>query len=223
MTKTLEDQADGESIHARIIEDIATGNFPGGARLKISDLAARYETSTNPVREALRILQGEGYVEFEANKGATVRRIDFNTVRDTYEVLRLIEPYFVGWFAEYATEAAIAELEQIQDRIEAATDLTRRVITPLDNLFHNHMADFHYNKRAAALWKSQRAALQVFTFRLPIGRSRHKSICEEHRALIAACRNHDPDRATEVIRVHIDHAGQHLYEQIRMRDLAEAP
>ncbi|OLP59689.1 hypothetical protein BJF93_07280 [Xaviernesmea oryzae] len=223
MTKQSEPPVDDETIHARIIDDIASGYFAGGARLKISELAERYQTSTNPVREALRILQGEGYVEFEPNKGAMVKRIDFNTVRDTYEVLRLIEPYFVGWFAEYATEQAISDLEAIQEKIEATTDMTRTVITPLDNAFHNRIADFHYNKRAAALWKSQRAALRVFTFRLPIGRSRHKAICEEHSALIAACRDHDPERATAVIRLHIDHAGQHLYEQIRMRDLQNEP
>lgn len=216
--KHPESTIESDNIYSRLLEDIASGYFPSGARLKISDLATRYEASTNPVREALRVLQGEGYVEFEPNKGATVRQIDFNTVRDTYEILRLLEPYFVAWFAEYAEDKHIDELEQIQIELENIPDPIRDNITDVDHKFHNYIADLHYNKRAASLWKSQRAALRVFASRLPIGRSRYKAITQEHRMLIETFRSHDPAKAAEVIRTHIEHAGQHLYEQIRMRD-----
>lgn len=218
MLKHSDTATDGDDIYSRLIEDIVSGHFPGGARLKISDLAARYETSTNPVREALRVLQGEGYVEFEPNKGAMVCQIDFNTVRDTYEILRILEPYFVGWFAEYSEEKHIDELEKIQVELESIADPIRDSITDIDHSFHNYIADFHYNKRAISLWKGQRAALRVFAARLPIGRGRYKAICQEHRMLIEAFRSHDAAKATDVIRTHIEHAGQHLYEQIRMRD-----
>ncbi|SCB36578.1 GntR family transcriptional regulator [Rhizobium hainanense] len=218
MLKHPEAMSDSDDIYSRLIEDIASGHLPGGTRLKISDLASRYESSTNPVREALRVLQGEGYVEFEPNKGAMVCQLDFNTVRDTYEILRIFEPYLVEWFAEYSEEKNIDELEKIQNELENITDPARDNVTDIDHRFHNYIADFHYNKRAVSLWKGQRTALRVFAARLPIGRSRYKAICQEHRMLIEAFRNHDANKASEVIRTHIEHAGQHLYEQIRMRD-----
>ena len=44
-------------------------------RLVVTDLARRHGTSTNPVREALQLLRGEGFVIFVANRGARVRPI----------------------------------------------------------------------------------------------------------------------------------------------------
>src|SRR4051812_32424152 len=43
-------------------EDILEGRIAAGSRLKVSEIAARYATSTNPAREALQGLEGEGLV-----------------------------------------------------------------------------------------------------------------------------------------------------------------
>ncbi len=64
------------SIYARIREDIIEGRIAADSRLKVRDLAARYDVSTNPVREALQQLRGEGFVVISPNRGARVRTID---------------------------------------------------------------------------------------------------------------------------------------------------
>ena len=73
--------------------DIVAGRLRPGARLKIAELAARYDTSAIPVREALQQLQGEGIVTFIANRGASVRTIDENFIRNIHEICALIEPF----------------------------------------------------------------------------------------------------------------------------------
>ena len=60
-------------VYSKIREDIIEGNIPADSRLKIRDLAARYGVSTNPVREALQQLRGEGFVIITPNRGARVR------------------------------------------------------------------------------------------------------------------------------------------------------
>ncbi|MEM7464685.1 MAG: GntR family transcriptional regulator, partial [Pseudomonadota bacterium] len=68
-------------ISDRIREDIVNGRFSGGARLKLAELAELYSTSHMPIREALRILNGQGLVEFTPNSGMRVREVgmDFMT------------------------------------------------------------------------------------------------------------------------------------------------
>ena len=78
----------------------------------------RHGTSTNPVREALQLLRGEGFVVFTPNRGARVRPIDQDFVRDIYEIGVLIEPALTRWFVGMATHEDIAELERIQALIE---------------------------------------------------------------------------------------------------------
>ena len=84
--------SEGASLYELIREDIIEGRLAANERLVAADLAERYGTSTNPVREALQLLRGEGFVIFAPNRGARVRPIDQDFVRDIYEIGVLIEP-----------------------------------------------------------------------------------------------------------------------------------
>lgn len=212
--KVMSDQLD--NLHERLLDAISTGVLAGGQRLIISDLAEMFATSTNPVREALRHLQGQGLVEFETNRGARVLRGDDHAIRDTFEILRLLEPYFVSWFAEFSTTEERARLTKIEDQIEDGQPPVASRLTDLDQQFHALIADFHYNKRAVALWRSQRAALSAYSSHLPVSGTRIKAVHIEHRALLAAFDAHDPAIAAQTINLHIENAGRHLYDQLRL-------
>ena len=110
--ETLEQQA---SVYEMIREDIVSGRLGPNERLKVADLAEHYQTSTNPVREALQQLRGEGFVLIEPNRGARVRPIDADFVRDIIEIEMLIEPALTRWFVSIVSDADILELERIQE------------------------------------------------------------------------------------------------------------
>ena len=82
----------GASVYELIREDIIEGRLRANERLVVTDLARRHGTSTNPVREALQILRGEGFVIISPNRGARVRPIDQDFIRDISEIGVLIEP-----------------------------------------------------------------------------------------------------------------------------------
>ena len=110
--------SEGASLYELIREDIIEGRLAANERLVVTDLARRHGTSTNPVREALQLLRGEGFVTFLPNRGARVRPIDQDFVRDIYEIGVLIEPALTRWFVNMATVEDITELERIQVLIE---------------------------------------------------------------------------------------------------------
>lgn len=207
-------------LYDRMLDDIVAGQFKSGQRLKISELAERYETSTNPVREALRQLQGEGFVEIEHNRGATVRKTDADSVRDVHEILQVLEPYFVSWYAEIASPSQIEKLKQIQEQIEALPNGAedRSEFTKLDTQFHNLVYSSHYNQRAIQLWRTLRRNLHAFTVKIPLSPRRQSMVIDEHRELIDAFNVHDVSRAREVIVRHIAGAGDQIYKQLRIRD-----
>ena len=62
-------------VHKAILSDIVNGTFAPGSRLKVAELCKRYGSSQMPIREALQLLQGEGFVVMSPNKGASVRPI----------------------------------------------------------------------------------------------------------------------------------------------------
>jgi DNA-binding GntR family transcriptional regulator len=196
------------SVYEMIREDIITGQLEPNARLKIADLAAMYRTSTNPVREALQQLRGEDFVVMEANRGARVRPIDENFVRDIIEIAALVEAALTKWFVSIATDPDIVELEAVQAEIEALNFTDPKRHGQLDTRFHQIIYDRHYNRHAADLWWKHREILRAISLRYPIALTRRVSVLREHRELIDTIRAQDPERAAAVITAHVEGSGQ---------------
>lgn len=203
------------SIYEVILDDICRGTLSAGQRLKVSDLTARFGVSASPVREVLRRMQGEGFVDIEPNRGASVRQINASAIQNTYEVLELLEPYFVAWFAEHVDSSAVDQLEAIQDKIEANGGGDQYRFRQLDVEFHGLICDAHYNSIGANTWRRLRTALVVHSSGLTLSKARIRAIMSEHRELIAAFRNNDAPRADQVIRKHLRGSFVQFSQQLR--------
>lgn len=208
---SLEHQA---SVYEMIREDIISGRLESNERLKVADLAERYGTSTNPVREALQQLRGEGFVLMEPNRGARVRPIDADFVRDIIEIEVMIEAALTRWFVSIANDADIVELEAIQAEIEQNNFDDRLRHGQLDTRFHQFIYDRHYNRHAAELWWKHREILRAISRRFPTSLSRRVSVLKEHRELIERIRAQDADGAAAVVARHVEGSGRHIIEQM---------
>src|SRR3954451_3898009 len=91
-------------------DDIIAGQLPFGSRLRIEELALRYGVSHMPVREALRVLHGEGLVVIEPNRGARVRPIYRGFIEDVFDVRCAIETMLARRAAERRTPAHLVRL-----------------------------------------------------------------------------------------------------------------
>jgi len=202
------------SVYEMIREDIVSGRLGSNERLKVAELAERYETSTNPVREALQQLRGEGFVLMEPNRGARVMPIDENFVRDIIEIEVLIEAELTRWFVSIANDADIVELEKIQAETEENNFEDRVKHGLLDTRFHQFIYDRHYNRHAANLWWKHREILRAISRRFPTSLSRRNSVLKEHRDLIDAIRAQDADTAAAVVAAHVQGSGRHIIEQM---------
>lgn len=202
------------SVYEMIREDIISGRLEPSARLKVAELALHHKTSTNPVREALQQLRGEGFVVMEPNRGARVRPIDEAFVRDIIEIEVLIEPALTKWFVSIVTDADIADLEAVQAEIEALNFRDPALHGRLDTKFHQLIYDRHYNRHAAELWWKHREILRAISRRFPTSLSRRVAVLREHRELIACIRRQDAEGAAAVVARHVEGSGRHIIEQM---------
>jgi DNA-binding GntR family transcriptional regulator len=207
-------QANVQSLHRLIREDIVEGRLEPGARLKTAELAKRYGTSTNPIREALHHLQGEGIVVISPNRGARVRPVGEDFVRNIYEIRALIEPYLTRWFVDYATEQEIEKLEVLQRQIDDVQNDYKRYWRANEQ-FHNIIYGRHYNREAVELEFRQREVLHILSRRFAISRARWQAVSREHWGIIEAIKRHDADEAARITEQHVRGACQHLIEQMR--------
>jgi len=214
--------AEGDSIYNLVREDIIEGRLKANERLIVADLAKRHGTSTNPVREALQLLRGEGLVVMEMNRGARVRPIDQDFVRDTYEIGALIEPALTRWFVGMATHEDIDELERLQALIEENNFADRVLHSELDTAFHTVMYERHYNKRAAELWWRHREVMRAVSRRFNFTLARRATVIREHRELIACVKAQQDDEAAKIIALHVEGSGRHVLEHMRALNAARA-
>ena len=214
--------SEGASLYEVIREDIIEGRLEANERLVAADLARRHGTSTNPVREALQLLRGEGLVTFAPNRGARVRPIDEDFIRDISELTGLIEPFLTRWFVGMATDENIAELERLQALIEENAFRDTILHSELDTAFHTVMYERHYNRHAAEMWWKTREVLRAVTRRMDYTLARRAAVLRDHRELIQHIKAQDADRAAETIARHVTGSGRHIVEQMRAQKMQRA-
>jgi DNA-binding GntR family transcriptional regulator len=119
---------------------ILGGAIGPGERVRQEDVAQQLGASRIPVREALRMLEAEGLVEHEANKGARVPRLSGHEVDVMYRMRERLEPLAIAESIPNLDDADLRRLEELQERIEALppgslTDGVGRFLE-LDREFH---------------------------------------------------------------------------------------
>jgi DNA-binding GntR family transcriptional regulator len=181
-------------------EDILTGRIPGGSRIKVSDIAARYDTSTNPAREALQGLEGEGLVIITPNRGARVRVVDEDFVRNIFDLRHLLEPYIMRDFAEFATESDIAQIEALQQACDAAVKAGNYME------FHVAIINRHHNLEAVRIMKQHAAWIRSLSRKNPLTLANMRRSNREHWQMIEAIKHGDPAAAVAAMTEHVEHS-----------------
>ncbi len=101
-----------DELADRIRVEVMTGRLGIGTRLLQESLAADFEVSRTPVREALRKLESEGLIEVIPNRGAIVRGPTAREIREGYLVRAELEGLAAELAAEWITDAELRALEE---------------------------------------------------------------------------------------------------------------
>lgn len=195
------------AVSARVADHlrdaILTGVIRPGERIRQEDVADRFGASRLPVREALRILEAEGLVEHERNKGARVPRLDMHEVDVVYRMRERLEPLALLESMPGLDRAALQRLDEIQTRIEANSDVHE--FLALDREFHLlsysacHITPL--TGTVTRLWNStqhhRRAFMQMG------GPGRAWVVNAEHRLLLDAIARQDAYDAEQHLAGHI--------------------
>lgn len=113
---------------AALREAIHEGVLPPGARLRQEELSAVFDTSRIPVREALRMLEYEGFVTSEPRRGFVVTALDADQLEEVYELRSVLESHAVRAAIPLLTDLDLADLSRLYDEMETADDPDVRLL-----------------------------------------------------------------------------------------------
>jgi DNA-binding GntR family transcriptional regulator len=180
-------------------EQIVTGAFPAGARLRQADIARQLGVSTTPVREAFRSLSSEGLVQLDANRGVVVRSLSLEECLEIQELIVVVESdnllHSIPRIGAEDLDAAESILKSMS-RAGARRSLLNRD-------FHLALGRPSGRERALQLLHE---LLTLSALHVPVDAQRidgrREQAAGEHRALLQAARAGDAERAAEVLREH---------------------
>ncbi|MBT2512369.1 GntR family transcriptional regulator [Arthrobacter sp. ISL-30] len=185
-----------DTIRSRIFE----GHYAPGTRLVERDLAAEFNVSRLPVREALRMLRQEGLIRDRASRGMEVGGLSAKDVEDLFDVRTSLEVLACRLAAARATAQDLEHLSGLLD--EAERSLAKGAIMDA----HRANSEFHDAITRIANNDFLRSALEPLQGRMH-WLFRHVSdlpeLIQEHRDLYAAIASGDPERAAAQSAWHI--------------------
>ena len=185
--------------------DILSGTLPPGERLVEIGLSERYDVGRAAIRAALVELQGEGLVEREANRGATVRRVSLVEAIEITEARGVLEGLVARLAAERATDDERAELVSIVAEMDAAVTAGDPTgYSELNRIFHRRLREVSRHQVATVLVDNLRNRAVHHQFRLAVVTGRAEESLEQHRAVAQAVAAGDPDAAEAAMRDHLD-------------------
>src|SRR5262245_36270823 len=102
-------------IAKTLSNDIDNRRIKQGAILLERDVAARFDVSKTPAREALAILCAEGLVQLFPRRGYVVRTLDLTQVMDTFDLRLILEGAAAQRAARNLNEAQLDQLDRLKE------------------------------------------------------------------------------------------------------------
>lgn len=181
---------------------IFRGEFPPGSRLNIADLATQYNVSAVPVREALRNLETEGLVEFRVNRGAIVRELSRNEVRELYLIRLPLELLAAIEASHHADEKSIRVLEAILTKMDKLT-IGSEKWHELHGRFHDELNLLAQLPRLSQMIRVLRGQMRPYS-KTYLENSEHLTAAQaEHYQLVEAVRGGNQPAIKRLIREHL--------------------
>jgi len=186
---TIRRQSTAGQAAGAIRDAILSGRIPPGTPLREAALATELSLSRNTVREAARILEGEGLVRYQMNRGIVVAEVTADDVRDIYTARAAAEMAGADALTTHRDPAIYQKLADLVGRIERAFaqgDVAG--VLAGDRLFHAALVTAAGSARLsrfhAQLQQEQRLALSLAErSSRQLGRT-----ADDHRELLSALR-----------------------------------
>jgi DNA-binding GntR family transcriptional regulator len=213
---TIQRQSTTGQAAAAIRGAILSSRIPPGTRLREAALAAELGVSRNTIREAARILESEGLVRYQMNRGIVVTEITAEDVRDIYAARCAAEMAGANALTASRDFAIYQKLAEQVERIEdafARGDVTR--VLEGDQVFHTTLVAAARSPRLSRfhtqLQQEQRLALTLAEHSSrQLGRT-----ADDHRDLLEALRG-SPAQARAQLATHLQAGAAELQ---RLREL----
>lgn len=197
------DLALSQQIANSMKEEILSGKYPPGVRIRQDDIAEQFGASRSPVREALRILEAEGLINLVAHTGAWISHLSLAECEEMYQLRERIEPLLLRLSIPQISNKVIQELQLLIEKMEATLDV--ETFLKLDREFHllsySGAETVLVGDMVNRLWNTTQHYRRAFSQMMAA--STFKPAHFEHHLLLVAINRRDAEDAERILLGHI--------------------
>ncbi len=205
-------EAAAERLRTLIIE----GTLAPGARLNERELSEQLGVSRTPLREAFRILAGDGLLTQLPNRGAQVVALSAEDARHAFDVMGSLEGLAGELAVTRVTDADIETLRALQAEMEAAhaqRDLP--AYYRINRAIHDRLNAIAGNPILTHTYRTLNARLHALRFRSNLNTAKWNQAVAEHRDMIAALAARDGAALRDILVRHLRAKQQAVLETMK--------
>ena len=196
-----------EAVLAELRRLITAGRLRPGQQIVQDALAVQFGVSRVPLREALKILEGEGQVTYVAHRGYFVTQLSLSDLIEVYRIREILEAEAVTIAVPQMTAEDFHRLDEAERDVKAAADIGDVVaMTSANRRLHFAILDACALPRLVWLIRLLWDATEVYRSVYYNEAHNREMVDSEHRALVAAIRAGDAATALVVLTEHREHA-----------------
>ena len=206
-----------DEVAAKLRERIFSGGLAPGSFVDEPALCAELSISRTPLREALKVLTAEGLLRHEPRRGCFVSEVTERDLDEIFPVIALLEGRCAFEAANNATDADLAALEQLHDRLNRSAQ-ARRITDYYEANFaiHEAIITLANNRWLAQVIGDLRKIVKLARLQQLHAPGRLDQSLSEHMAVYAALKARDAEGAEAAMRTHLTR------QRVALRELARS-
>jgi DNA-binding GntR family transcriptional regulator len=196
-----------EAVLAEMRRLLVTGELAPGTPVRQETVAERLGVSRVPVREALKVLEGEGHVVYLPRRGYVVAELSVEDLTEVYRLRELLEAEAIRVAVPRLDDDTLTALEAAARAVDSAGrrgDLA--AMTASNREFHFLLFDAASMPRLSRTLRQLWDATDVYRSVYFAGSGNRTRVRHDHAELVEALRDRDVRRAVAVQKAHRDHS-----------------
>lgn len=196
---TISRKAGKTDVYSALLSELASGTIQPGQRLGEDSLAARWNVSRWPVRDALIRLESEGVVERLPSSGTYVREVDAKELDELHELRAAVEGLVIRKVVKIASESDLDELKSLAIAADREMQDVEQIIDQ-EMRFHLRLSEIADMRHAMRVINIQ--YLLAYCYHMVVRTDNSGPFGCYHVEIVEALRSRDAKRCEELIKQH---------------------
>jgi DNA-binding GntR family transcriptional regulator len=203
------------TLHDEVVERlralIVDGDLLPESRIPELDICKRLGISRTPLREALKVLAAEGLVTLTPHRGASVTKLDAQSIDYMFEVLESLEALAGELACSHMAQEAIDEVRRChEEMIRCYQRRDRAEYFHLNQRIHETIVRECGNPILVSVYEGLGSRVRYVRYMVNLSEKSWDQAVREHEEILAALEARNGKRLARILKLHLQHKREYV-------------